>query len=67
MCSSSSDCAFAVLKSLVGKMENCHGEVVDGHNGAVFESLAKREKLIIDTDPGIGEQSPPFHLFLFGC
>ncbi|XP_021908820.1 uridine nucleosidase 1 [Carica papaya] len=36
-------------------MENCHGEVVDGHNGAVFESLAKREKLIIDTDPGIDD------------
>lgn len=34
---------------------NSNGEVVDRETATVLESYAKREKLIIDTDPGIGE------------
>ena len=41
-------------------MTNSCGGIVDGVCHGVFGSSAKPEKLIIDTDPGIGE----FYRFL---
>lgn len=36
-------------------MTNTHGVVLDGERDGVLDCQLKREKLIIDTDPGIGE------------
>ncbi|BBH07674.1 uridine-ribohydrolase 1 [Prunus dulcis] len=43
-------CAF-----LGSTMTNTHGVVLDGEREGVLDCQLKREKLIIDTDPGIGE------------
>lgn len=42
-------------------MRNSHGQVVDGESDALLEFYAKREKVIIDTDPGIGEFRLPVY------
>ncbi|GAV66089.1 IU_nuc_hydro domain-containing protein/TFIID_20kDa domain-containing protein [Cephalotus follicularis] len=42
---------------------NSHGGVLDGENESLLPSFAKREKLIIDTDPGIDDSIAIFMAF----
>lgn len=46
-------------------MSNCDGDLVDGLENPNNNSFAKqREKIIIDTDPGIGKNFSLFFSFL---